>query len=155
MSDMRKSEARQNGEIFIGGAGRLDLCGLQKAVARRCLISLLIIMANEREKTKNQTCRMKNKIQRYMHVYIYGEKPVAEGREQKDIMFLHRKRQRQRSKPLVRVHIGFTYEFKSFCRVFEAGGGTGRPLKTSNHSVSFYSLKDSQTSLLRRRRGRI
>ena len=41
------------------------------------------------------------------------------------------------------------------CRVFEAGGGTGRPLKTSNHSVSFCFLKDSQTSLLRRRRGRI
>ena len=40
-------------------------------------------------------------------------------------------------------------------RILEAGGGTGRPLKTSNHVVSFYFLKDSQTSLLRRRRGRI
>ena len=56
-----------------------------------------------------------------------GEKLVAEGRQQKDIMFLHRKRQRQRftyefvsecadfwgpeGRRQFEVHIGFTYEF--------------------------------------------
>ena len=51
--------------------------------------------------------------------------------------------------------ISVTYENLRVRRILGVGGGTGWPLKTSNHSVSFYSLKDSQTSLLRRRRGRI